>query len=203
MRVPFTSTAFVSNILSVYYSASITERIEGTEWYCAAQRIASGFSEQYGVSLQTAAAVMAVLSPQKAWTKNIDEASRVLDMFSRTLSAAEASKTPKLFCTGAQRAKLLQILSGEKTAEEVITSPKVLAFYCGILTGGQTDSVCVDGHAVNIANEGTRRIGISAAKTPTPKQYLAYAEAYREAGCIVGLTGTQMQAVTWVTYRNL
>jgi len=200
MNAPLSSMA--RNILSVFYAASEVERRGGLVWYMEARSIAFGFSERYGVTLSQAAGLIALLSPQKHWGRNVEEAERVLDMYKRTGSAEDAAQTPGLFCRGVQREKIQRLLEGADPLA-LLTTPKVRAFYLLVYTGGDADAVCVDGHATNIAQHGLRRVGIESAKKLTPKQYDAIAEAYREGAAQVGITAAQMQAVTWVVYRNL
>jgi hypothetical protein len=50
-------------------------------WYRGANIIGGYWSKRYGISLEKAAAMIAVFSPQKDWDQNISLTERVLDMF--------------------------------------------------------------------------------------------------------------------------
>jgi hypothetical protein len=87
----------------------------------------------------------------------------------------------------------------------ILSGQKVVAFYRSIM--GDRNAVCVDGHAYAIFI-GER---IPTTKTPsiTPKLFETIQRAYQLVAkrsadlCGVELSPTQVQAVTWVTYRRL
>jgi hypothetical protein len=53
-------------------------RRNSENWYVGANKVAQKMGERYGVSVETAAAVLATQSPQKDWFQNIEQANRVL-----------------------------------------------------------------------------------------------------------------------------
>jgi hypothetical protein len=69
------------NILFVYDSVPENIRTESKKWYKGANRIANMWSEQYAVSTESVAGVIAALSPQKDWFQNVSLAERVLDIW--------------------------------------------------------------------------------------------------------------------------
>ena len=55
-------------------------RLISRRWYDGANKIAQDFSQKFGVSVEQASAVIASLSPQMDWYKNVSLAERVLDI---------------------------------------------------------------------------------------------------------------------------
>jgi hypothetical protein len=92
-----------------------------------------------------------------------------------------------------------------ETIPNILSGQKVVAFYRSIM--GDKICVCVDGHAYAIFI-GER---VPTTKTPsiTPKLFETIQRAYQLVAkrsaelCGVELSPTQVQAVTWVTYRRL
>ena len=61
-----------------------------------------------------------------------------------------------------------------------------------------SEMVTVDIHAYSIYNGQ-----VTSAKKITPKEYNKVAESYRKAAKIAGITPSEMQAITWHTYRRM
>jgi hypothetical protein len=176
------------NILAVYRTASAEQIAQGMEWYSVANATANAFAQQSGYSLEQCAAVIAATSPNNGWGANKRLAGKVID--------AKGQKRDGYFKANLDKAN--RVLNGEPI-EEVLTSQKVGAFYAGIATNGLTDVVCVDRHAYCIAvDDRSQTNNVSL----TPKRYNLVADAYREAAELIGITAAQVQAITWVVWRN-
>ena len=148
------------------------------------------------------AGVIAALSPNNKWERNVNDADRLCRAF--TLGGHSATDSVKVSTYGANKVKALRILAGEFPLN-VLGGLKVRAFYQCII--GCNDSVCIDGHAYAIW-AGDR---IATTKTPkiSAKLYAAIAVDYIKAAetinSILGsdYTAAQIQAITWLTYRRL
>jgi len=176
------------NILAVYRSANAEQIAQGMDWYSVANSTAVAFSQQSGYSVDQCAAVIAAVSPNNGWGANKRLAGKVID--------AKGTKRDGYFKANLDKAN--RVLNGEDISE-VLTSQKVGAFYAGIATNGMTDVVCVDRHAYCIAvNDRSQTNDVPM----TPKRYSLIAQAYREAAEIIGITGAQCQAITWVAWRQ-
>lgn len=184
----------VANILAVYDAANAEQRENGMRWYDDANTIANDFAIANGYSMQQCAAVIAILSPRKGWGENVNLAARVI--------AGRGTVTRGYFFS---RLAMANAVLTEGTADmnylsAVGKGDKVRAFFISITTAGNTDAVCVDRHAYCIAvndRSMTNDVRLSS------KEYRAIAAAYREAAHRRNITGAQMQAVTWVTWRNM
>lgn len=189
------------NILAVFFSATDLEIINGVEWYHAANKAAAIMAHRYGVTMKTAAGVIAALSPNNRWERNLSDA----DSMIRAHSTGDynAADSIKVGTYNANKIKALKILSGDDCLQ-VLGGLKVRAFYDCIIGG---DSVCVDGHAYAIWTGQY----IPTTKTPkiTPKVYSAIAADYRKAADTINsilqaeYSADQIQAITWLVWRRL
>jgi hypothetical protein len=187
------------SILAVFFSANAFEIQEGEDWYARANLIARNIGNAYNVDWETVAGVIAALSPNNRWDRNVADTERLVKAYCAGGFDADAVKV----CTfGNNKDKAIRILSGE-SPRDVLGGLKVQAFY-GCIVGD--NDVCVDGHAYSIW-VGER---IATSKTPkiSPKLYHSIASDYRVAtDQINAITGkqylpSQVQAITWVVWRN-
>lgn len=192
---------FVKNILAVYKLAQLEDHIAGNNWYYQAQAISRALAETTGLDPMVIAGVIAAISPQNKWDRNVFMAEQVLRVWRETgVSALKQKGYFKLGLT-----KVDQILAlADPTHEQVCTilnGQKITAFFRCI--SGDLQGVCVDGHAFNIATHGLVRKGISSVKSFGVARYRALELAYQTAATKMKITPAQLQAITWITYRNL
>lgn len=183
-------TPSVSNVLAVYNGASAHNLREGLSWYLDAHAEAIILSNLSGLSVSQTAGIIAALSPMNGWENNKRKA--------RQLIAQHGDGTG----CGLFRnvAKAVRIYNGEDSLD-VLGGDKVRAFFATILDPhGDIDPV-IDRHAFDIAvGERTdeKRRGILSRKGV----YSEFANVYREAAKIAGIGSAQMQAITWVAWRE-
>lgn len=186
--------ATTDNVIQVYREATPEQVAEGLAWYDEAHSLAQDFAETYGITLEVAAGVIAALSPMNSWGVNKNLAAKFL----------EAGGLDKGYLsTGLSKAR--QILAGGDIEPILFGTrgSKVLAFYHGILTAGQTESVCIDRHAYDIVVNHRHSDTHDPRPSVTGKRYAEAAEKYREAAARLGtMSAAQVQAVTWVTWRD-
>ena len=201
-----TITSRLTPILGTYHLSTESERAAGRNWYPSAHRKAIDISGPFRCGVITSAGVIAALSPNNKWERNLIDAQRMLDTF-KTDGAYAASQI-KVSTFDPNKAKALAILKLQSpTVDDVATvlnGRKVSAFYRCIL--GDSQSVCVDGHAYSIWI-GHR---ITTTKTPkiSPKLYAQITADYREAARIVSTTSqpiapAELQAITWLAHKRL
>ncbi len=189
--------AMVRNILATYYRASRADRAEGVQWYNTAHGIAVGFSRDYGVTLEVAAAVISLLSPSNKWSRNVADAERMLQAY--RLGADMDSFTVSTYSNN--KMKAWDLLHGVRDIETVYgRGLKTQAFGATIASPTTTESVVIDGHAYHIAI--AERGPISAVPRLSKKAYRELEDVYRVAARRASVSPTVMQATTWVTWRN-
>ena len=187
------------SILAVFFSASESEIIEGRDWYAQANLVARSLSNRYDLAgPHVAAGVIAALSPNNRWHRNVIDAETLI----RTVYSGDECDAIKVSTYSKNKEKAIKILDGEHP-EDVLGGFKVRAFYNCIIGG---DDVCIDGHAFSVWS-GQR---FTTTKTPkiSPKLYNSISQDFRQAAVVInGVTGScytaaQIQAITWVTWRN-
>lgn len=194
-----TDTPSVANILSVYNEATAADLREGLAWYLTAHnwcRVRAGANRPHLIARN--AGIVAALSPMNAWGNNKRKAEELISLRGRIV--VEKGK-PNGIGLGANVEKAIAIYNGADPLD-VLGGDKVRAFYQTILDPLADIDPVIDRHAFDIAvGERTdeKRRGILSRKGV----YAEFAHAYREAAKIAGIGSAQMQAVTWIAWRNM
>jgi hypothetical protein len=198
--------AITRNIAGMLQLASQSDIQAGIEWYDRAHKLGVRFIHAYeGLSLGQAVGVIAALSPNNKWERNCIDAEAMIKAWHYG-----ADPTTVKVCTfNKNKAKAAAILNLDDPSSvniaAILNGRKVVAFFKSIM--GDKEAVCVDGHAYAIW------LGERIPTTQTPSigvaLYADIARAYQLVAkrsydlCGVTLSATQVQAVTWVTYRRL
>jgi len=179
--------------------ASAAETASGMTWYKDANQVAVTLADRYEISEETAAGVIAALSPRNKWDRNLIDAENLIAAY--VAGGAEACEEVKVCTFGANKQKAVEILlwnAGEQAALDILSGPKLREFFSCILG---RDDVCIDGHAYSIWF-GDR---VTLNKVPSigkklreaiKKDYLAVAKKNN-------LKGFEVQAITWVAHRRI
>ena len=189
-----------SHILAVYFTASRSEREEGLNWYSRASRIANQLAEEYETTVEVTAAVIALLSPNNKWDRNIADAERLI----KAWATGEEYSSVKVCTYNANKEKAIRVLEGE-SIDEVISGRKVTAFFHCII--GCPNSVCIDDHAYNIWRG--EQSPLDEVPHISKKTYELICDDYISAANKINLIddrhqllASEVQAITWVTWRN-
>lgn len=186
----------VRRIVALFNRATVDERQEGLAWYRKANTFAQGLAERNGLSLAQASGIVAALSPQVSWEVN------------QTLAMKACAGRSYVGQTRPNMAKASAIREGSNPSEVLFTSDrtgkKVRAFYACIADPEGTKEVCIDRHAYSLAegllaNDDKERTNALQRKGV----YEGLADSYREASRILGVLPHEVQAVTWLVWRNL
>jgi hypothetical protein len=172
-------------ILDLYNSADSDARTAGIEWYAIAHADCVAFAREYNLDIVTAVGIVAALSPNMRWDRNIKAARAILE--NSTCAAYPAN-----------RDKARRILAGESPLD-VLGGLKVRAFYGNILSAGNDSAVTIDGHAFNAAYGLSQPVKLAKV---TPREFARLTRAYRVAARIVGIPAPAMQAIVWVVWTR-
>jgi hypothetical protein len=178
------------NIVKVYASCSPTEIAHGAEWYPAATARCIALAEYHGLSVYTAASVVAALSPQCPWRRNLEAACDLVN--GRPIASGAGNPL------SANVAKARSILRDRATSPIAyfVDAPKVESFARNLV--GDLSAVTVDTHAMQIALADSRvAIGLKR------RAYDIIAAAYRQAAMTQGVEPATLQAVTWCRWKAL
>jgi hypothetical protein len=187
VRTGLTTDEVVANILVAWTLATDANREDGAQWYLLNQQALEEMANGTGVSLETAAAVTAHLSPRIHWARNLVAAHNMLHglpvtgVLGRSISGAQSA------------------LDAYRNGEEplwTLKGQKIKNFALNLI--GDTEAVTIDVWAARVAFGGPyedkilQRAGV----------YNAIAEAYRIAAVKVGVSPSTMQATCWIVARN-
>ena len=187
----------IHNITSVYRDADETQHAEGLLWYSDAQKAAYHIAVKYDIAVFIVVAVIAALSPNNKWTRNIVNADALIGAFMRGdgIDAVKVSTYHKM------KQKAWDILAARPDydgAKAMLKGQKITSFFMDIM--GEFN-VTIDGHARNIAYG--ERVGLTDDRTNIGvREYRALQAAYEEAARRVGLMPYQLQAITWRVWRD-
>lgn len=182
----------IQNIVQVYEDAPPDLVESGRSWYARARNWCLHRASTYGVSIREVAAVVSALSPRNRWERNLIDADQVLNAWHSEKSY------PYVKCaTFSQNVlKAWQILD-DHDPSLAETSPKTRAFL-DCIAEEDSSSVVIDVWAYRVA-EGDPDMK---AKGFSEQEYQLYEKAYQEAALRLDIPVDELQAVTWVCYRN-
>ena len=179
-----TLTPELDNVLAVYACALPDAREMGFNWYPYAHDLALSLDSD----IEQSAGVIAVLSPQVNWDRNMQLAVKAYE--NGHLDGG---------CLGKNVAKANRILAGERAAN-VIGGDKVTNFWRTIIDPDNTEfQAVIDRHAFDIAvgqrcKDSDRKLG--------KKRYAEFANVYEVAAKWTNIKIQQMQAITWCAWKD-
>jgi hypothetical protein len=209
------------NILAVFGEADHNEIANGLQWYQRAREEAEYLAQSYGMEslevmptpsewdreVEKAAAVIAVLSPRLSWPKNVELARLAYEW-----RATEPGSTvpPLDYWPGLKgnAAKAFRILSGENP-DDVVSGPKVRAFWHTIVDPTDPRAVVVDRHAFDVAVNRVMTDKERGVLLGRKGAYDLIAKTYTDAADVINgqaigweVTPAGVQAVTWDLWRR-
>ena len=149
----------IHNIVSVYRDADETQHAEGLLWYEQAKREAYHIAMKHDVPVYIAVAVIAALSPNNRWSRNVTNADALIGAF----VSGDGLLSVKVSTYNKMKQKAWDILAARPSyngAKAMLKGQKITSFFCDIM--GEFN-VTIDGHARNIAYG--ERIGLTDDRT--------------------------------------
>ena len=187
----------VHNITSVYNDADDLQHAEGLLWYEQAKREAYRIALKHDVPVYIAVAVIAALSPNNKWARNLTNADALIGAFVN----GDGIDSVKVSTYHKMKAKAWDILAAHPSyndAKAMLKGQKITSFFMDIM--GEFN-VAIDGHARNIAYG--ERVGLTDDRTNIGvREYRASLAAYEAAAERLGLIPYQLQAITWRVWRD-
>lgn len=179
-----------NRIVKWYHLATKQQVIEGLSWYNEAHALAVELSSEHGVSVLQAAQIISVLSPQKKWEQNKREARAIFNEHFNGIIPAFG-----YFAAARTIDECHRIMQGEWLLS--MSRLKTYSFADNIAYLDSTE-VTIDRHALRVAYDDTSTAIDKVSKT----QYLEARQAYRMVAASLGIKAYQLQAITWVTYKQ-
>jgi hypothetical protein len=177
-----------TNLITLYQSASAEDRVLGEAWYPTNHKLVVEWSAHYGYSISTVACVIAVLSPQVQWERNLVVAADLLAGRSPSIGGVIHSNIVKAQAIMRDRAT--------NTLDYFPQGPKVASFACNL--AGDYDVVTVDTHGLQAALNN-----VQANVRLNWNRYTTFAYVYSHAAEKVKVQPAIFQAVTWHTWKRL
>ncbi|MDQ3276458.1 MAG: hypothetical protein M3Q39_15895 [Actinomycetota bacterium] len=174
------------HIVRVFREATTDQLAAGMTWYADAHTVARALDPD---NPDRAAGILAALSPREFWSRNVTLAARVYSEGKASGSlTANCAKADRIFAGEDWR----DVLGGDKvrTFAERISNPTT-----------PTNRVVIDRHAFDIA-VGRKTKDATRAILSRKGAYRAFEREYVRAAKILGVTPTQVQAVTWTVWRE-
>ena len=199
-------------IVAKFTLATSQEVQLGCDWYPSAYKIAVRMAGTYGVPTETAAGVIAALSPNNRWERNIVDAEAMLKCY-----AAGGTRDDMLnvkVCTyGKMKAKAVDILTRfEPNIEDwqdittILKGKKIVEFF-NCITNPKLNDVCIDGHAYSVWFG--QRLTMKEVPAIGVKLRAQIKTDYRDATAFINeelhasFTAADIQAITWVTHKRI
>ena len=194
-------------IVAKFTLATSQEVQLGVDWYPSALSIAARIGEKYGLSAQTAAGVIAALSPNNRWERNIIDAENIIKCW-----AAGGTRSDLLavkVCTyGKMKEKAIDILTTPigVNIKETLKGKKIVEFF-NCITNPLLNDVCIDGHAYSVWFG--QRLTMKEVPPIGVKLRAQIKTDYRDATAFINeelsehFTPADIQAITWVTHKRI
>ena len=205
----------VGNIERVFKSATQERISETRQWYQNAQDFTKAVANQLNandLSRFKVSGVISAISPRNEWNKNKSDAVNLCKEFvsnkyyQLNLFGYHMLLNSKVCTFNSNKSKAIKILlSNDSEIETILKGNKLISFYRGII--GDTEAVCIDGHAFNIASN--RVTSLAEVPTISDKNYKTLQNVYRDAKNFINkryglnLKTGELQAVTWNEYKRL
>ena len=187
----------IHNIVTVLRDSDETQHAEGLLWYPNAQKAAHDIAVKYDIAVYLVVAVIAALSPNNKWSRNVVNADALIGAFIR----GDGIDSVKFSTYHKMKQKAWDIMAARPDydgAKVMLKGQKITSFFMDIM--GEFN-VTIDGHARNIAYG--ERVGLTDDRTNIGvREYRALQAAYEEAARRVGLMPYQLQAITWRVWRD-
>lgn len=186
-----------ANIRRVYRLAHALEISYGRAWYRVAWQESEKIAKLYGVDARMVAHLVAALSPNNAWLRNLRDVRALLgEVIER--------KTARYSTYGANVRKARAILGAwlqSAPYDGILRGNKVTAFARNIIEHDRANGVTVDFHALSVAHGF--RYTVKTCPRISDKLYNEVSAAYVGVAREYGLLPQELQAIVWLAWKRI
>ena len=175
------------NLLRLYREKSKADNTLGRAWYPKAHNIVCEWADTYGYSIATVACVIAAISPQCSWDRNLIIADDVLAGRAVSIGGALNANLTKA-------RRILADRSGQITPYFPY-GPKVASFACNL--AGDYQEATIDTHAMQAGLND-----VQATYTLKWRPYAVFAQCYVNAAKVIGIDPATFQAIIWHIWKR-
>ena len=189
----------VKNILKVYAQATPAEIESGVVWYQDAQDTCVHMSDKHEIPLRVVVGVLAALSPNNKWVRNVKDADDLITAFLN--GDGVESVAPCTYKKMRDKAWVIMETMPEDDQHvlRILNGQKIVSFFSNIMGH---DTCTIDGHARNIYY-GKRHNLTSNLTNIGKREYAKLQDAYNVAAKKLNLKAYELQAITWVAWRRI
>ena len=194
----------IKNIINIYNLSTPEEIKHDVTWYKKAYIESKKLALKYDIPIHIVIGVIAGLSPNNKWDRNIENADTMINAFIN----GNAIESFKVSTYNKMKQKAWLILETMPNYDETITilnGKKIVSFYKNI--NGDETEITIDGHARNIFYND--RQGLTTPKTNITKlEYAKIQKAYLKASKKIKVNGSvlkayELQAITWLAWKRI
>lgn len=178
---------YARNIIAFYLDAPEDTQRAGAVWYQLEHERVRDLSARWGLPVPNLACAAAAISPGMRW--------EWVPAYLEALRQNPEAKVPTYSKEFARRA--VRCMRPDADPWPIISGPKVTAF-ARLLAEPSGDAVVVDGHAWNICRQ--ERHALRGGNVPAAARVTA--RRYRVAAAELDLYPHQVQATTWIHWRD-
>ena len=189
------------------FTLATTQEINlGCDWYPSAHKIARMISLRYNVPVSTVVGVIAALSPQNEWSRNIIDAEAMCKLHQSHATRKDLQRLKVCTFTKNKTLAISMLTLPAIEAHVILTGDKRLEFY-NCIYRPHLDDVCIDGHAYSVWLG--ERVPTHKAPTIGKKLRKQIKQDYRDACAFLNeelntsYTAADIQAITWVTHKRI
>src|ERR1035437_7420208 len=181
------------NLIRLYHKATDADIMQGAAWYPEARRIVAEWATTYCLHDDTVAGVIAALSPQVDWPRNLVTADDILANRAISIGGCLRSNIAKARLMrdsnpiDSLSARMMYLFPG---------GPKVNSFALNL--AGDNNFVTVDTHAMQAGLND-----VMARYTLPWRPYRVFAECYARAAAKVNRMPCEFQAIIWHAWKRL
>lgn len=192
-------------IVAKFTLATSQEVQLGCDWYSSALKIAIRIATKYGTRVEVAAGVIAALSPNNKWERNIVDAEAIIKCWSSGGTRADMLNV-KVCTYGKMKAKAVDILTRDIPIVEILNGKKIIEFF-NCITNPLLNDVCIDGHAYSVWFG--QRLTMKEVPPIGKKLRSQIKTDYRDATAFINeelgenYHASDIQAITWVTHKRI
>lgn len=181
--------AMVTNITSIYLLATALDIDVGSHWYLRAYSLVLEWADTFNRPIANVACVIAALSPQLEWNRNLIIADDLLHGHPPSIGGAIRRNI--------RLAERIRDDRATDTANYFKQGCKVRSFAVNL--AGNFDIVTVDTHSAQIAAGSP----LANLRVDTWKKYQPVHDAYVNAARLARLQPAILQAIVWCAWKRL
>ena len=196
-------------IVAKFTLATSQEVQLGCDWYRSALNIAGRIASKYHIRVEVAAGVIAALSPNNRWERNIIDAEAIIKCWASG-GTDEDILAVKVCTYTKMQEKALAILRFDiyhkSSITGILNGPKIIEFF-NCITNPALNDVCIDGHAYSVWFG--QRLTMKQVPNIGKKLRQQIKTDYVDATTFINeelnesFTPADIQAITWVAHKRI